>query len=143
MRTNPDVKKAELHLEKAEHNLRAARYLEEGRFSDWSVSAFFYCNYHCFLAILASRGYESRNQECTVAAVEMLNENGTITLKRSLIAALKRNPEESMLSLREKCPYGVMVEFGEKEELHRLDFLCGEMLHAAHDIVHARPQGNA
>ena len=39
---------AEGHLKKAEHNLNAALYFEEGGYSDWSVSAFFYCIYHCF-----------------------------------------------------------------------------------------------
>ncbi len=70
-----DLELAKKHIIKAEHNLKAALYFEKGRFSDWSASAFFYCIYHCFLAILRKFGYESRNQECSIAVIEMLKED--------------------------------------------------------------------
>lgn len=49
------------HLAKAEHNFKALFYLERGGFTDWSISAGFYCIYHCLLALLAKYDYESRN----------------------------------------------------------------------------------
>jgi len=52
---------SEKHVTKAEHNMKAALYFQKGGFSDWSASAFFYCIYHCFLAILRKFNYESRN----------------------------------------------------------------------------------
>ena len=74
IKINGGIELAEKHILKAEHNLKGAIYFKKGGFSDWSASAFFYCIYHCFLAILTRFGYESRNQECTIATIEMLKE---------------------------------------------------------------------
>ena len=70
---------ARKHIEKAQHNLNAALFFHEHGYSDWSASAFFYCAYHNFLAILRKYGYESRNQECTLALIESLIEDGKIS----------------------------------------------------------------
>ena len=64
-----DIEDAKNHISKAEHNLSAISYFDKGGYSDWSISAIFYCLYHCFLAIASRFSYESRNQECTIALI--------------------------------------------------------------------------
>src|SRR3989344_4121270 len=59
LKTNPNINEAKQHLAKAEHNLDGITRFKEIGFSDWSMSAGFYCIYHCFLAIAAKFGYES------------------------------------------------------------------------------------
>jgi len=66
IKVQPDTEVAYQHIKKAEHNLNAIDYFARGEFSDWSISAGFYTIYHCFLALLAKYGYESRNQECII-----------------------------------------------------------------------------
>ena len=78
----PDLKLAQKHLQKAEDNLQVAYKMREGGHSSWSGSAFFYCLYHCCLAIAAKFGYESGNQECTIALIEMLREQGKFNFRR-------------------------------------------------------------
>ncbi len=74
VQSTPDKKRVEGHLNKALHNFNAINYFSEGGYSDWSASAAFYTIYHCFLAILAKHGYESRNQECTISVIQYLKE---------------------------------------------------------------------
>ncbi|MBI1972527.1 HEPN domain-containing protein [Candidatus Woesearchaeota archaeon] len=136
-----DIAMAEKHLRKAEHNLNAATYFDEGGYSDWSASAFFYCIYHCFLAIVRKFGYESRNQECTIAFIEMLKEKGEIDINDKFINMLKiANVEEiqegSLIQLRESFQYGVEIEFKEKEEFNRLNRLCKEFIDVTKEIIH-------
>ena len=132
---------AEQHIIKAEHNLKAALYFEKGGFSDWSASAFFYCIYHCFLAILRKFSYESRNQECTIAMVEMLKEEGKINIDEKFIDTLKiTNVEEmqesNVIKLRENFQYSVDLEFKEKEEFNKLVNLCKEAIYKTREIIH-------
>ena len=107
----PDEEKANKHIEKANHNLKAMVYLIEGNFPDWAVNASFYAMYHCLLAILAKHGYESRNQECTFAAVESLIKNKKIDLDLEWIKKIGSFDEsemegEEILKLREEFQYG-------------------------------------
>ena len=51
--TAPAKDLAYQYLTKAEHNFKAVLYFERGGFTDWSVSAGFYCLYHCLMAVLA------------------------------------------------------------------------------------------
>src|SRR3990167_8583795 len=74
-----DIEGARKHIEKAEHNLNAISKFKEIGFSDWSIAAGFYSIYHCFLAIAIKFGYESRNQICTIALMELLKEEGKIS----------------------------------------------------------------
>ena len=135
-----DKEAANKHITKAEHNLKAALYFEKGGFSDWSVSAFFYCIYHCFLAIARRYGYESRNQECTIALVEMLKEEGKIDIDEKFIDALKiSEPEEkhesTIIELRENFQYTTDLDFKEKEEFNNLVELCKEAINKTRDII--------
>src|SRR3990167_3883369 len=128
IKVEKDTRLAEKHISKAEHNLLAAVYFDKGRFSDWSASAFFYCIYHCFLAILRKFGYESRNQECTIAVIEMLKEEGKINIDEKFINMLKitqaKQEEHNIIKIREEFQYGTNIEFENKEEFEKLTQMC-------------------
>ncbi|MBS3147908.1 HEPN domain-containing protein [Candidatus Woesearchaeota archaeon] len=129
------------HLAKAEHNFKAVLYFERGGFTDWSVSAGFYCLYHCLMAVLAKHGYESRNQECTLAAIDYLIEQKTFMLDKKFIDALKQYDESerhetNVIELREILQYGVSVK-AESKELVKIKELCKEAIDAVKDIISA------
>ena len=133
---------AEKHVAKAEHNLNAAFYFDEGGYSDWSTSAFFYCMYHCFLAILRKHGYESRNQECTLAVIESLMEEGTINLDKKFLDALKitkiKETDHSAIKIREDFQYGVEIAFKRRDEFDEFAEMCKELINATKDIIHEK-----
>ncbi len=137
-----DFKSASLHLVKARHNLKAALFFQKNNYSDWSASAFFYCVYHCFLAVLRKFGYESRNQECTIAVMEMLKEQGKIEIDGRFISTLKisqaKEDEHSIIKIREDFQYGTDVEFHRKEEFEKLAQLCKEAIEATSKIVFSK-----
>ncbi len=135
-----DIELAKKHITKAEHNLKAALYFEKGGFSDWSASAFFYCIYHCFLAISRKFGYESRNQECTIAVIEMLKEEGKIDIDQKFIDTLKiekaeERHESNIIKLRENFQYTTDLDFKEKEEFNRLVEMCKEAINKTREII--------
>ena len=137
-----DFKSAALHIEKARHNLNAALFFQKNNYSDWSASAFFYCVYHCFLAVLRKFGYESRNQECTIAVMEMLKEQGKIEIDGRFISTLKisqaKEDEHSIIKIREDFQYGTDVEFHRKEEFEKLAQMCKEAIEATSKIVFSK-----
>ena len=113
-KVEPDIEKANSHISKAQHNLKVMIYLIEGNFLDWAVSASFYSMYHCLLAILAKFGYESRNQECTLTAVEHLINNKMIEidinwLKKIAAFDIEQKEEKDILTLREDFQYGTIT----------------------------------
>ena len=137
--------KAANHLRKAEHNFKAISAFAQIGFSDWSVSAAFYTTYHCFPAILAKYGYESRNQECTVSAIRYLKEQGKIELDERFIEALKSHSEaeerhahtaSELRELREDFQYGINVEY--KIGIGQLQRICSEILDIAKDEVYKK-----
>lgn len=86
-------------------------------------------------------GYESRNQECTIAVIEMLNEAGEIDIDYKFINALKITKveevhESSIIKAREDFQYGVEVEFREREEFNRMREFCKEIIDKTKDIIH-------
>jgi len=134
------LEEAKKHIEKAEHNLSAISYFDEGNFSDWSMSAVFYCIYHCFLAIIEKFGYESRNQECTLALIKYLKEQGKITLDEKFIQALEvyneqERQESNVIEKREKYTYGTTTSTENKEEIKKAIELCKECLDKTKEIV--------
>lgn len=137
-----DFKSASLHLAKARHNLNAALFFQKNNYSDWSASAFFYCIYHRFLAILRKFGYESRNQECTIAVIEMLKEQKKIEIDDKFISTLKisqaKEDEHSIIKIRENFQYGTEVEFQRKEEFEKLTQLCKEAIEATSKVIFSR-----
>lgn len=140
IKTQENIELAQKHITKAEHNLKAAIYFEKGGFSDWSVSAFFYSIYHCFLAILRKFGYESRNQECTMAVIDMLKEEGKIDIDEKFINTLKITKaeeihESNIIKLREEFQYNTDLNFKEKEEFNKLIELCKEAINKTREII--------
>ena len=89
LKTSPNLVEARNHLAKAEHNFEGISRFNEIGFSDWSISAGFYCIYHCFLAIAAKFGYESANQTCTISLMRFLKETNKIQLEDRFIELLE------------------------------------------------------
>jgi uncharacterized protein (UPF0332 family) len=139
IKAEPDLEKAKKHITKAEHNLRAFLYFDKGGFSDWSVSAGFYCIYHCFLAIAAKFGYESRNQSCTIALIELLKENGKINIDPKFIEMLKSEDynerhESTVIELREEYAYGITTSV-ERAKITKLIEACKDVLDITKELV--------
>ncbi len=115
----PDEKLASEFMAKAEHNLGAMLYLIKGNFMDWAISASFYSMYHCLLAILAKHGYESRNQECTMTAVEHLIQSKKLKLEVKWLRKIASFGSEAsngdLISLREEFQYSAKTEWSEKK----------------------------
>ena len=133
LKGSPNRDEANNHLIKAEHNLRGITRFKDIGFSDWSMSAGFYCIYHCFLAIAAKFGYESRNQTCTIALIKILKEEQKIKLDESYIELLEseemRETEElSAIDLRESYTYGVQISVQNEEQINELKKKCTDLL---------------
>jgi uncharacterized protein (UPF0332 family) len=133
--TLPSVEKAREHITKAEHNLKVTIYLEEAGYTDWCSSTLFYTIYHCFLAILAKWGYETRNQECTFALIESFIEDKTVSFtKKELrqvteldVQEVQQNPNTAV-NVREDSQYSTKLSLG-AEKLQSLLGLAKEILH--------------
>ena|SRR3989344_2369582 len=130
-----DVNKAESHLKKAEHNFNAIEYFHEGNYSDWSASAAFYTIYHCFLAILAKYGYESRNQECTISVIQYLKEQKKLDIDDKFIIALKQNEKDTIIELREDIQYGIET-MTKKSIINQLKQTCSEIINIAKEEIY-------
>lgn len=112
-----NAKLSEEHLVKAKHNLKAADYNIKGGFSDWGVSQAYYATYHSLLAVLFKIGYESKNHECTINAVEYLIEKGKIELDLKDIAFIRTTEQmtsKDAKSLREEFQYGTQTSANEE-----------------------------
>lgn len=138
--TKPNIEKAKDHIKKAEHNFKAVISFEKTGFSDWSVSAAFYTIYQCFLAIILKFGYESRNQECTIALIEHLKEQNKINISDSLIEALKASDHEerhtrTAIALRENFQYGTETIIEDKA-LNELKELCKKAISETKKIIY-------
>ena len=140
IKIEPDLERAGMHIDKAEHNLRAISYFNNGGFSDWSVSAVFYCVYQCFLAIALKFGHESRNQECTIALIKLLKDEGKIELNEKLVRALEiydeiERHESNIIEKREFYTYGTSVSVDNKEEIENSIALCKDCVAQTRRIV--------
>ncbi|PIN94414.1 hypothetical protein COU61_00410, partial [Candidatus Pacearchaeota archaeon CG10_big_fil_rev_8_21_14_0_10_35_13] len=51
IKTEINIEEARKHIEKAEYNLKSGIDFKKMTYSDWSINAFFYSLYHCFLSI--------------------------------------------------------------------------------------------
>jgi len=131
IKISPNKEKAEEHIKKAEHYLDASVYLKDGNFSDISASTIFYSAYHCMLAIAIKFGYESRNQECTIALINSLIEEKKIELEKSLIDRIAminqfQGEEKTAIEIREKYQYGTEISL--KESLYNEFLQLAEVL---------------
>jgi uncharacterized protein (UPF0332 family) len=115
-RVKPDPQRAQDHIQKAKHNLKAIMHNIAGGFTDWAVAQAYYAMYHALLAILVKNGYESKNHACTIAAAEQLiKEKKTVMTLDDLaviMTAEQYAPEEAK-GLREKFQYGIETEVNE------------------------------
>ncbi len=108
----PNKEESNEYIKKALHNLDAMVDFSE-RYSDWSISAAFYAMYHSLLAVLYKLGYESRNQECTINAVEYFIDKGILDIDKSLIEMVRSAKEIGLWdakTLREDFQYGTETE---------------------------------
>jgi uncharacterized protein (UPF0332 family) len=140
IKINPNINRAKTHIAKAEHNLKAITYFNEGGFSDWSMSAVFYCIYHCFLAIANKFGYESRNQECTIALMKVLITEGKISLDPNFVKALealdeKEKQESNVIDKREFYTYETASSLINPDEIEEGIRLCKESINQTKNIV--------
>ena len=141
LKIEPNRKLVLGHLEKARHNLEVFKLLRKNNSSDWSINAGFYTLYHCFLAIAVKNGYESKNQTCTIALMELLQEQGKISINKEVIDFMKygeeeKNHEDSLIELREDYTYGVDLEVKDEEQLDKIEKLCVEFIDIVKDIVY-------
>lgn len=140
VKINPDVDRARKHIVKAEHNFKAISRFKEIGFSDWSIAAGFYSIYHCFLAIAVKFGYESRNQECTIALIEWLKEEGKIDIDTKFIDMIKHADIEEMqenkvIEMREDYTYGIEISVEDETKIKDLIKICKEMIDITKRIV--------
>jgi len=104
------------HINKAKHNLKAADFNIKGGFSDWGVSQAYYAMYHSLLSVLFKLGFESKNHECTINAVEYLIDEGKINLSKKDIAIVRTTEKmttKDAKSLREEFQYGTETSVNE------------------------------
>ncbi|MEW5897235.1 MAG: hypothetical protein AB1668_06070 [Nanoarchaeota archaeon] len=140
LRVNPSIEEARKHLAKAKHDFEAITRFKEIGFSDWSMSAGFYCIYHNFLAIAAKFGYESSNQTCTIALMRFLNETDKINLEEKFFESLEYEEmeeakENSVIELREDYTYGVQITVKDEAKINQLKELCKELIDLTKEII--------
>ena len=113
VKTRPNLDLAQKHVKKSEHNYSVVQTLERLKIYDWAFNVGFYSIYHCFLAILAKHGYESRNQACTITALLFLINEKKLDLDKDLIIqfdtldAEKNITNPTIRESRELSTYGV------------------------------------
>lgn len=126
-RIKPSQEIAGEHGEKMLKNFKAVTDFHDLDHSDWSASAAFYALYHGLLAILAQRGYESRNQSCTFALIEDLIKKGDIKVltiadsKEIFDKDISKDLEQSrkILDIREIMQYSTKTRL-EEEQFQKL-----------------------
>ena len=135
-----DEKLALEYLEKAEHNLEAFLYNKEGGFFDWTINIGFYVMYHCCLAVITKFGYESRNQECTLALIESLiegkklDEDFRIYTEAIKSAAKGKKEEEQIQKMREKYQYTPVIDI-DVQKVEELLGICQDMIKDTKGII--------
>ena len=140
LKIEPDIELAKKHIIKAEHNLKAIMDFKNMGYSDWSASASFYTIYHSLLSILAKKGYDSRNQECTFALIYQLINTGEIDLDINLIKEVhlenlnQKHESVTIIELRELEQYGVSVSL-EEDLYEKILKTSKEILDVAKEIV--------
>lgn len=125
------LEESRAHIEKANADLETMHYLYEGGKTDWVASAAFYSMYHSLLALLYKLGYESRNQECTINAIEYFIEKGTISLEQEYIDMIRlfqeQENKQDAKTVREEYQYGT--------ETTMEDDLCRQLMEKAKKFV--------
>jgi uncharacterized protein (UPF0332 family) len=113
IKIKPDLGLAQKHIQKSEYNYGIVQTLEKLKINDWALNVGFYAIYHCFLAILAKYGYESRNQACTITVLLTLVNKKKLNLDRDLVTQFdtldieKNITNPTVRESRELSTYGV------------------------------------
>ncbi|MBS3150835.1 hypothetical protein J4443_00445 [Candidatus Woesearchaeota archaeon] len=113
IKTRPDLDLAQKHVKKSEYNYGTVQTLEKLKIYDWALNVGFYAIYHCFLAILAKYGYESRNQACTITVLLTLINEKKLDLDKDLVTQFdtldveKNITNPTVRESRELSTYGV------------------------------------
>ncbi len=113
VKTKPDLDLAQKHVKKSEYNYGVVQTLEKLKIYDWAFNVGFYAIYHCFLAILAKYGYESRNQACTVTVLLTLINDKKLDMDKDLVTQFdtldveKNITNPTIRESREISTYGV------------------------------------
>ena len=113
VKVKPDLDLAQKHIKKSEYNYGVLQTLERLKIYDWALNVGFYAIYHCFLALLAKYGYQSRNQACTITVLLTLINEKKLDLEKDLITQFDTlDVEENLASPtirmeREVSTYGV------------------------------------
>lgn len=136
-----DFEKAKSHIKKAERYLTATEYIKRGGYSDIATGTIFYAMYHCLLAISVKHGYESRNQECTFALMNILIEDKKIDFSKEILDRIAlaepkdgEETEKTTVKIRERFQYG--TEFNVEDDLYNeLVNLAKEVISMAKVIV--------
>ena len=141
LKKSPNIEEAKKHLIKAEHNLIGITKFREIGFSDWSMSAGFYCIYHCFLAIVSKFGYESGNQACTISLIKYLKEINQIDIEQKFIELLEYEEidsikDNSIIDLREDYTYGVKTSVNDEEKINDLKKNCKDLVDITKQIIY-------
>ena len=104
----PNLEESENQIKKSDSDLNTMQFLYKGNRTDWVASTAFYSMYHALLAILYKIGYESRNQECTIIAIEKFMREKKINLEQEYIDMVRNLQEgvEDAKSTREDMQYG-------------------------------------
>jgi len=141
LKNNPNLDEAKNHLIKAEHNFNGIIKFKEIGFSDWSMSACFYCIYHCFLAIAAKFGYESGNQTCTLSLMRYLKEEKMINLDEKYIELLESEElegtnENSVIDLRESYTYGILISVKDEAKIKEWRDTCKNLMDITKQIIY-------
>ena len=128
IKTKPDLDLAQKHVKKSEYNYGVVQTLERLKVYDWALNVGFYAIYHCFLAILAKDGYESKNQSCTIIVLLTLIDEKKLNLDKDLITKFYTlDVEESITNptvreSREISTYGVetSIDLGQLKRIKEL-----------------------
>ncbi|MBI2146545.1 hypothetical protein HYU22_04355 [Candidatus Woesearchaeota archaeon] len=113
IKTKPDLNLAQKHVKKSEYNYGVVQTLEGLKIYGWALNVSFYAIYHCFLAILAKYGYESRNQACTITILLTLINEKKLDLDKDLVTQFdtldveKNIMNPTVRESREISTYGV------------------------------------
>ncbi|MBI2659999.1 hypothetical protein HYX07_02460 [Candidatus Woesearchaeota archaeon] len=113
VKTKSDLILAKKHIKKSEYNYGVVQTLERLKIYDWAFNVGFYAIYHCFLAILAKYGYESRNQACTTTVLLTLINEEKMDLDKDLVIQFdtldveKNITNPTVRESREISTYGV------------------------------------
>ena len=125
VKTRSNLDLAQKHVKKSEYNYGVVQTLERLKIYDWALNVGFYAIYHCFLAILAKHGYQSRNQACTITVLLTLIDEKKLDLEKDLVTQFDTLDSEeniaspTMRAEREVSTYGVETSIG-LEQLKRI-----------------------